>query len=388
MKILHTVEFYAPSRGGSQEVVRQISERLAAQGHTVTVATSRLAERTTNWLNGVRIEEFDIGGNAVRGIYGEADRYRQFLLGGDFDLMLNYAAQQWTADLAFPLLGNLPYRKVFIPCGFSALHNRDYSAYFRSMPNVLRSYDHLVFHAGAYQDIEMARKSGVEHLSIIPNGAAAEEFDVVPRPFREKYEIPANMPLLLTVGSHTGEKGHQTTLGAFHRARIGQAWLVIIGNSPLVSSCLQRCTWQAAAVRRLSGGKRRVLLLDPRRDEVIDAYHAADLFVFPSNFEYSPLVLFEAAAAGLPFISAACGNAEEIAAWTGGGEIVPARLRASGRMETRARTLAQYIERLWADVERRKMYAEKGRSAWREGYTWEKIAARYAELYAGLVEAR
>ena len=44
MKILHTVEFYHPSVGGMQEVVKQLSERLVRLGHNVTVATSQLKE--------------------------------------------------------------------------------------------------------------------------------------------------------------------------------------------------------------------------------------------------------------------------------------------------------------------------------------------------------
>ena len=73
MKILHTVEFYHPSVGGMQEVVRQISERLVALGHQVTVATTALPERTEKEINGVKIVEFKISGNAVRGMSGETD---------------------------------------------------------------------------------------------------------------------------------------------------------------------------------------------------------------------------------------------------------------------------------------------------------------------------
>lgn len=38
MKILFCVEFYYPSMGGAQEVVRQLAERMAAYGHEVCVA--------------------------------------------------------------------------------------------------------------------------------------------------------------------------------------------------------------------------------------------------------------------------------------------------------------------------------------------------------------
>src|SRR6266852_226466 len=109
MKILHTVEFYAPSKGGAQEVVRQISEELVKRGHEVTVATKKLAARENVSLNGVRIKEFAISGNSVRGCTGEIGRYQEFLRAGDFDVMMNYAAQQWATDLVYPMLDQLPY---------------------------------------------------------------------------------------------------------------------------------------------------------------------------------------------------------------------------------------------------------------------------------------
>ena len=55
MKILHTVEFYHPSIGGMQEVVKQLSERLVLLGHDVTVATTKMSERKESCINGVKI---------------------------------------------------------------------------------------------------------------------------------------------------------------------------------------------------------------------------------------------------------------------------------------------------------------------------------------------
>ena len=98
MKILHTVELYPPSAGGIQEAARQISERLVKAGHEVTVATSKLPERKSDVINGVNIEEFEISGNSVRGITGEIKKYQNYLLDSDFDIIANFAAQQWTVD--------------------------------------------------------------------------------------------------------------------------------------------------------------------------------------------------------------------------------------------------------------------------------------------------
>jgi hypothetical protein len=95
MNILHTVEFYSPHVGGAQEVVKQISERLARRGHSVTVATTRISGRPKGPVNGVHVEEFAVSGNEVSGFRGEVERYQDFLLGSGFDIMMNYAAQQW-----------------------------------------------------------------------------------------------------------------------------------------------------------------------------------------------------------------------------------------------------------------------------------------------------
>ena len=107
LRILHAVEFYSPSVGGAQEVVKQISERLAARGHQVTVATSRIDARATQSIGGVEVEQFDIRGNAVRGLEGEVERYQRFVIDSDFDLVMTYAAQQWTTDALLPVIDQI-----------------------------------------------------------------------------------------------------------------------------------------------------------------------------------------------------------------------------------------------------------------------------------------
>jgi len=422
MNILHTVEFYSPSVGGAQEVVKQLSERLAARGHHVTVATTRLSNRYVREINGVNIEEFDISGNAVQGMRGEVERYQKFLLEGNFDIMMNYAAQQWTMDAAFPMLDRLPYRKIMIPCGFSGLFDPQYIPYFFLLPLAMKQYDHLVFHASEYRDISFARQNGFTHLSIIPNGAAEDEFSVGHTDFRLQHNIPEDVPLLLTVGGHTGIKGHHLVMEAFQRLKIEKGVLVVIGNifsdgsayemfvKPLMSyikhlqvrslarliiralrggiepGCLPDCRGQSRWINLTGFGNKKVLLLDPPRSEVVSAYHAADLFVFGSNLEYSPLVLFEAVASQTPFISLECGNAKEIVEWTGGGLIAPTIKRENGFVDGNATQLASMIEQLLMDPQKRKYLAETGYTAWQKHFTWEKIAAQYETLYQELIK--
>jgi len=386
LKILHTVESYWPSVGGAQEVVRQISERLVKRGHAVTVATSQLDQRPEGQLNGVRIEEFRISGNEVSGIRGDTEGYQNFLSHGKFDIMMNYAAQQWSADLAFPLLERLSYCKVLAPCGFSALFNSKYEHYFRSLPRCLGKYDHLVFHSHTYRDVQFAKAHGLDHFSVIPNAASQEEFEATEVTFRQMHAIPEAMPLLLTVCNHTRGKGHRLVVEAFRKARTGPAVLVIIGKAIGRLSCLPACKLGAGIVRTTSLGTKRVLLLDVPREVVVAAYKAADLFVLGSHLECSPLVLFEALASRTPFVSTDCGNAQEIAAWTGGGVVVPSSRNKDGTVSAESSAMADMIEALLTDSGKRQAMADAGFKSWRERFTWERITDQYEQLYRSLAQ--
>jgi len=381
LRILHCVEFYHPSPGGAQAVVRQVSAELVRRGHSVTVATTRLPERRTDELDGVRIEEFEVAGNTARGLTGEVDRYKRFVIDGDFDVLMTYAAQQWTTDALLPVLDQIPYRKLLAPCGFAGLADPAVGEYFSALPEALARFDHLIFHTHSYQDIEFARGAGLANFSVIPNGASRAEFDDLDSDFRERHGIGAEEPLLLTVGPHNWLKGHALAIEGFRRAGIDGGALVVIGNKPLRLGCQWDCRRRAVSTRLRGRGRKRVILLDPPREEVLAAYKAADLFVFGSQVECSPLVLFEAAASGTPFASVAAGNAAEIAEWTGAGIVVASKRLPDGRFTAAPEAFAEEITRLSADQGACQELSQRGRAAWLRDFTWDRIAGRYEDTY-------
>src|SRR5262249_15833748 len=142
---------------------------------------------------------------------------------------------------------------------------------------------------------------------------------------------------------------------------------------------------QARLTELASFGKKKVLLLDPPRGDVVSAYHSADLFLFGSNIECSPIVLFEAAASGTPFVSTACGNAVEIAEWRAAGRIVPTDRMPNGYVRTNSSVMAEVMEELLAEKDRLKRLSDAGIENWKSRFTWEKIALKYEELYLRLV---
>jgi glycosyltransferase involved in cell wall biosynthesis len=250
----------------------------------------------------------------------------------------------------------------------------------------MRRYDHLIFHSDSYRDIRYARQHGLSRYTVIPNGAAESEFGRIDASFRNRYGVADDVPLLLTVGSHTGIKGHALVISAFRRARIGRAVLAIIGNSEGDGGCLPGCRRRANIAHLLSFGLKQVLLLNPPREDVVAAFHAADLFVFGSNIECSPLVLFEAMASRTPFVTVACGNAEELAKWGGGGIVIPTEYRADGSATAGPTTMARAIEQLILNASERQCMGDAGYRAWIRGFSWERIAIRYEELYHSAVD--
>lgn len=423
MRILFCCQFYAPSIGGVQEVVRQLAERLVVRGHSATIATTALPDRDFEVLNGVRVVGFAAEGNAVEGMSGDVAGFKRFVVEGNFDAMLVYAAQQWTFDALWPVLDSIPFATVFVPCGFSNFYEPSYARYFAEMPAVLAKFGQLVFNATHYRDIDLARQHGLTNFCILPNGASEDMFNVAIDPlFRDRHAIAQDSFLFLTVGSFTGLKGHAELVRAFGRMQIppgGHATLLLNGNvvqrldsgAPALARKfvrIARSRGMAYALKqvwdklirikasphqiaaRINEGcvDKRVLVTDFDRPELTQAFFAADLFVFASNVEYSPLVLFESAAAGTPFLTVSAGNSVEIAEWTGAGVVCPSTVDPKGYTRVDDQVLAASMAQLMAEPARLAHLGQTGRKTWERQFTWKTIAIRYEQLFYLLVQKK
>jgi len=387
LKIAHCVEAYAPAPGGMAEVVRQLSERMARNGHRITVLTSAHPERPDGERNGVMVKGFAVRGNAVDGITGDKQAYLAALRDGGFDVITLFAAQQWATDLVLPELATLHARKVFVPTGFSALHDARWAAYYRAMPEWLAAMDVNVFHSEGYQDAAFARSLGLRNTMLIPNGASEEEFSgPLQADIRRELGLRDEDQLIVHVGSFTGIKGHREALELFIRARTGNATLLLVGNGVRVLEEAFRRHPRYWALRLSSMLKsKRIEFREWNRIRTVAAMRQADLFLFPSNLECSPIVLFEAMASGLPFLSSDAGNAAEIACWTKGGWILPCERDERALVRTCIADGVRQLSALLADRALLKTTGIAGQGAWRERFTWGRIAARYLEEYQRLV---
>jgi len=367
LSILHTVEFYYPRRGGAETVVQQISERLVRRGHRVTVATTRLDNRTFRELSGVNIEEFSIKGSIGNGVYGDdIERYKEFLRNHPAEVMMNYAAQQWATDLAFDAL---PMRKnkvnIIAPCGYSALSNShtirwpQFADYFnRIIPVTIPRYDAAIYHSSLYQDYEYAQNRGLTNGIVIPNGVDEDEFSQPPGVnFRGKYNIKTPFLGLCVANYYTG-KGHDRVIECVRQMNRDDFTMVFIGKEGD----------QLAGLKAQVGNLNIRFCVDIPRGETIAAYHESDIFLFGSYIEASPLVIIEAKASKTPFVSTDCGNVRE---WKGGIVCTPGEM-------------AMNANRILDDENLRKQFAEEGWREWKEKLTWESVVDKYEDLYSRL----
>ncbi len=387
LNIVHCVENYAPALGGMPEVVKQLSERMVRLGNHVTVFTKAHADRKEAMLNGVNVRGFELSGNAVDGLQGDPQGYLDALRSCGADVITFFAAQQWATDLALPHLRSFPGRKVFVPTGFSALHDPRWAGYYRQMPQWMGDMDLNVFLSHHYQDIAFAKAHGLSNGTVIPNGASEEEFDGPSRhDLRRSLGMQHDQPLIVHLGSYTGIKGHREAIQLFVKARTKDAVLVLIGNGNAALERIFKRHYSYMALRleaRLLN--KRIHFLELDRTRTVDALKQADLFLFPSNVECSPIVLFEAMAAGVPFLSSRAGNAAEIAAWSNGGWTMPGHRDVQQRERPDLAVGARMLEDLLLDPDKRTKAGRAGHQAWRERFTWQHITGQYLAAYQELV---
>lgn len=389
LNIAHCVESYAPAVGGMPEVIRQLSERMTRMGHRVTVFTSHHPQRTATEVNGVRVVGFDLGGNTVEGLRGDPRPYVDALHNGGFDVVAFFAAQQWATDAAMPHLDGIVAKKVFVPTGFSLLRDPRYRAYYERMPEFMRRMDLNIFLSEDYQDAAFATEHGITKRTLIPNGAASEEFDRPMRhDLRKEHGIPEGHRIVLHVGGYTGIKGHKEALRIFLKANTPDTTLVFMGNGiGCFEQTFHRHRFFLLDRLRAWWREKRILFLESDRDATVDAMRQADLFLFPSRVECSPIVLFETLAAGVPFLATEVGNTAEIVRWTQGGWTLPGQQDARGWTHAHIAQGAARLSTLLADDAARHRAGEAGRRAWRERFTWQLIAEEYLRHYQRLVHA-
>jgi glycosyltransferase involved in cell wall biosynthesis len=156
---------------------------------------------------------------------------------------------------------------------------------------------------------EYLLKIGVKTpVKVIPTGIPINDYERYdPSWLRENYSIPEGSTVLLFVGRLGKEKNLAFILDVFNKYIVGHAdaVLVIAGGGP-EENTLKELAGQLDISHRV------VFTGNLSKQDVINCYHGADIFVFASVTETQGLVIGEAKAAGLPVVAVNKNGAAEM----------------------------------------------------------------------------
>lgn len=290
MRIAQVCPRYSPYIGGIETHVREVSVRLAAKGHDVTVITTDPSGRLKKEevIDGVRVIRFK--SFAPGDAYFISPSIRSFMKKESFDAVHAHSYHAFPA--LFAASSKAP-RFVFTP----HYHGKGHTP-FRDLLH--KPYKPLAKRTFKRADVVACdsefEKSLVcrdfpeycDKVKVVRLGVDKKEFAKV-EPF------PKGLKVILYVGRLEEYKGIQYIIDALPHLMYYR--LVIVGKGPYKQALKDTATKAGVA-------DRVAFLEDVPREEVLRWYRTADVFITLSQFEAFGIGVAEALTAGVPCIVA------------------------------------------------------------------------------------
>ncbi len=214
-------------------------------------------------------------------------------------------------------------------------------------------------------------------IRVVPLGVDLEHFQPQDRAAaRRRVGFAPHERVILAVGRIEPLKGLDILIRALAELEDRtNVVLAIIGGDERAKPELDRLR----AVAEECGVTDAVRFLGSRaHDDLPDYYNAADVVAIPSYYESFGLVAVEAMACGVPVVASRVGGLASTVIDSCTGYLVPWRSPEQ---------FAQPLERLLTDEDLRRTMGSAA-AAHMQGYSWDVVAERVAEVYAELVAER
>lgn len=209
-----------------------------------------------------------------------------------------------------------------------------------------------------------------EKIVTIPNGINLARFDPANAgtraEVRRSFGIPADVPLVLFVGSQFRLKGLEFAIRALAQMNTKAFLLVVGGDAP---ATYKRLAEQLEVADRV--------VFAGARSDLPNIYPAADAFVLPTLYETFALVCLEAMASGLPVLASPVGGIEDYLVDGENGFLI----------KRDAADIACRLDQVLNNAELHARLREGG-LATAQNYSWEKIAKQYLTLFSELLAER
>ena len=303
MKILQVTPYFVPSVGGIESHVENLSNQLVKKGHEVTVFTSN----THSTLPYERRSEFEIF--RFRPLFVLFRNPISFEILSKLKTIKKYDIIHAHDEHGF--LTNLTalIRKISkIPLVVTCHGDLIPETFFENI--LITTYEKTLLsftfkHADSIIALSNAHKNSLQRfnvpvnkISVIPNAIVFQNLDTTEgSKFIEKHRLNGKK-IILFVGQLLKRKGIQYLLKAMRNIKKIEpnTVLIIIGKGPY-QSVLENLT------KKLGIQKNVKFLGYVAKDELLEAYSAATLFVLPSFAEGLPTVILEAMAFSKPVVA-------------------------------------------------------------------------------------
>lgn len=248
--------------------------------------------------------------------------------------------------------------------------------YANKIGQVVKSAERLTAISGSVVTSLLDAGAPLQNIVSIPNGVDFGRFsDTQTVDIRDRFKIPANKRILLTVGNYVRRRGHEELVRAMRAVFDGNrdAHLVIVGRGtdvliPLIDELeLNEAITLTGAVPPVE--------LDPKAHDIVGAlYRESEVYVAPGMSEGSEglsLALLDAMAAGLAIVATRIsGNRDVITDEKNGLLVKPGDPSA----------IAQGVSRMLDDSGMRDTFREQALTDV-QPYSWTAIAGQYVETY-------
>ena len=231
-------------------------------------------------------------------------------------------------------------------------------------------------------ELDRARgELGHDRVAYLPNGVDTARFkNGDGARFRERRGIPAGSFLVLNISRLDAQKNQLLLLEAFARlaALEPRAHLVLVGpeTQPAYAAKLKTFVSQNGL-----GGRVNILPgLRNDHPDLVDAYHACDVFVLPSMHEPFGIVVLEAWSACRPVVVSRVGGLQALVTEGETGLFVDPSASDAGAV------LADRLRLLLTEPETSRRLATAGYEAAVSQYDWSRIHERLEGLYRSAEE--
>ncbi|MEW6028203.1 MAG: glycosyltransferase family 4 protein [Chloroflexota bacterium] len=370
MRILIINSEYPPIGGGAGNASANIAYNLASLGHEVDVLTAHFS-------NLPRLEQRDgVTVYRIPALRRKLDRsgaleQLAFILSASFWTLGRARRNRPNATLAFfgvpsgavvwllKKLYRVPYIVSLRGGDVPGFRPYDFKTYHKLIGPFLRVIWHdastVIANSRGLRDLARAFDSFIE-IPIIPNGVDVTRY------------MPANRdwlpPRIFSVGRVVHQKGLDLGLRALAQLK-DLEWEWRIAGDGLQMDSLK------SLARELGIADRVTFLGWQSREDLIEWYHQANLFLFPSRHEGMPNAVLEAMASGLPVIATRIAGNEELVVEGETGFLVQTE---------NVDELRDALRNMLTDSALREKMGAASRQRVEQTYTWQKVAEAYQAI--------